>query len=147
MQSDRKHTQTLAEQLARGDVSVLGALFVAYREQLRCEIARNLAGDPRLASRFDASDVVQELFRDAQQQVSGYVQNHTRIEFLTWLRGLARERFLKFQRDHLDAQCRTLKRQTPLPDESWRHPAADKGSPSEDARAAERDEQVRRALL
>src|SRR5262245_44546964 len=145
MRPDPEHTRKLIEQLAGGDVSVLGPLFVAYREQLRCEIARNLAGDPRLATRFDASDVVQELFRDAQQQVGGYVQNQTRIEFLTWLRGLARERFLKFQRDHLDAQCRTLKRQTPLPEESWRHPAAEQESPSEDVRAAERDDQVRRA--
>ncbi|HKA07658.1 MAG TPA: sigma-70 family RNA polymerase sigma factor, partial [Gemmataceae bacterium] len=48
--------------------------------------------------------------------------------------------------DHLDAQCRSLKRQHSLPDESWRHPAADQPSPSQAARTAERDEQVRRAL-
>src|SRR5262245_8714949 len=106
MRPDREQIQGLVEQLAGGDSSVLAALFVEYREQLRREIARNLAGDPRLATRFDASDVVQELFRDAQQQVDDYVQNHSRIEFLAWLRGLARERFLKFQREHLDAQCR-----------------------------------------
>jgi RNA polymerase sigma factor (sigma-70 family) len=39
-----------------------------------------------------------------------------------------------------------LKRQHALPDESWRHPAADEPSPSQAARTAERDEQVRRAL-
>lgn len=137
----------LVDRLAGGDVNVLPVLFAHYREQLRGEIARDLAGDPRLAARFDASDVVQELFRDAQQQVGGYVANHAHIGFLAWLRGLARERRLKFQRDHLDAQCRTMKRQQPLPEDSWRHPAADGQSPSETARATERDEHVRRVLL
>src|SRR5205807_10573253 len=88
----------------------------------------------------------QELFRDAQQQVSGYPASHARIEFLAWLRGLARERCLKFRRDHLDAQCRTMKRQQPLPEESSRHPAAVDPSPSDAARQTERDDQVRQAL-
>src|SRR5262245_50498396 len=146
MRQRAEQVQKLLEQLTGGDESVFAALFARHREQLRRGIARDLSADPRLAARFDASDVVQELFLDAQRQVSGYIENHERIEFLAWLRGLARERCLKFRRDHLLAQCRTLQRQHPLPDESWRHPAADQSSPSQAARIAERDEQLQKAL-
>jgi RNA polymerase sigma-70 factor (ECF subfamily) len=136
----------LLEGLARGDEGALAALFDRYREDLRREVARGLAADPRLAARFDASDVVQEVFLDARRQVAGFLACGGRIDFWVWLRGLARERRLKFLRDHLDAQCRTAKRQQPLPDESWRHPPAPAQSPSAAARVAEQAEGVLRAL-
>jgi len=147
MRDSRKHFPVLLDQLTGGDVSVLAALFVQHRAQLRREIARDLSSDPRLDARFDASDVVQELFHDAQTQVVGYVANHARVDFLAWLRGLARERCIKFRRDHLNAQCRTMRRQQPLPEESWRHPPTDDLSPSDAARTDERDDRVRQALL
>src|SRR5262249_32478715 len=108
--------------------------------------ARELADDPRLAARFDASDVIQEVFLDARKQVGWFLANDGRIDFWAWLRGLARERRLKFLRDHLDAQCRTAKRQHVLPDESRRHPPAPGDSPSGAAQAAEQAERLRRAL-
>jgi RNA polymerase sigma-70 factor (ECF subfamily) len=127
----------LRDCLARGDEAALGALFDAYRTQLRREVARELAADPRLAARFDASDVVQEAFLDARQQIGWFLAHGDRVEFGFWLRGLVRERRLKFLRDHLDAQCRSARRQQPLPDESWRHPAASQDSPSAVAVAAD----------
>src|SRR5262249_47555969 len=42
---------------------------------------------------------------------------------------------------------RTMKRQQPLPEESWKHPAANDKSPSETVRLTERDERVRQTLL
>jgi RNA polymerase sigma-70 factor (ECF subfamily) len=137
---------TYLERLARGDEEALGGLFDSYRPLLRLEVARELAADPRLAARFDASDVVQEVFLDARRQVRGYLAGGGRVDFWVWLRGLARERRLKFLRDHLDAQCRTVKRQQALPDESWRHPAAAQDSPSGVAGTAEQAERLRRAL-
>src|SRR5262245_31290872 len=101
---------SLLERLARGDEEALGHLFDRYREDLRREVARDLAADPRLGARFDASDVVQEVFLDARKQVGAFLAAGDRIDFSGWLRGLARERRLKFLRDHLDAQCRTAKR-------------------------------------
>jgi RNA polymerase sigma-70 factor (ECF subfamily) len=136
----------LLDRLVGGDDTALATLFAHYREQLKREIERDLADDPRLESRFDASDVVQEVFRDAQLQIAGYLTNRDRIEFVAWLRGLARERRLKFQRDHLQAQCRSLKRQQTLPDDSAHHPAAEQESPSAAARTAERDERLQRAM-
>jgi RNA polymerase sigma-70 factor (subfamily 1) len=146
MKTEADRIAALLERLAHGDEEALGALFDSYRQQLRLEIARELAADPRLAARFDASDVVQEVFLDARQQIHGFLANGGRVDFWVWLRGLARQRRLKFLRDHLDAQCRTAKRQRALPDESWQHPAAPDDSPSAAARATEQAEALRRAL-
>lgn len=132
--------------MVRGDDDALGALFDLYRQRLRMELARKLAQDPRLASRFDASDVVQEVFLDARRQLAQYLDSRDRVEVWVWLRGLARERLLKFFRDHLDARCRTAKRQQALPDESWRHPPAPGNSPSAAARADEQADRLRRTL-
>jgi RNA polymerase sigma-70 factor (ECF subfamily) len=136
----------LLERLAHGDEEALGALFDFYRQSLRQEVARELAGDPRLAARFDASDVVQEVFLDAQKQLGWFQANGSRIGFWPWLRSLARERRLKFLRDNLDAQCRTAKRQQALPDDSWKHPPSPEESPSTAARDAEEAERLRGAL-
>jgi RNA polymerase sigma-70 factor (ECF subfamily) len=137
---------TFLERLAQGDEESLGALFDAHRPHLRQEIAQDLARDPRLAARFDASDVVQEVFLDARRQIGQFLADRGRIDFGAWLRGLARERRLKFLREHLDAQCRTAKRQQGLPDESWSHPPSPGDSPSGAVCAAEQAEKVRLAL-
>ncbi len=146
MNVENDRITALLERVARGDEDALGALFHSYRHLLREEIARDLAGDPRLAARFDASDVVQEVFLDARAQIRWFLGTAGRVDFWVWLRGLARERRLKFLRDHLDAQCRSAKRQQLLPDESWQHPAAPEHSPSGAAVAAEQAERVWQAL-
>jgi RNA polymerase sigma-70 factor, ECF subfamily len=90
--------------------------------------------------------VVQEVYRDAKQQVRGYVAAGARVGFFAWLRGLARQRRLKLVRDHLDAQCRTVKRQQALPEDSWRHPPAPGGTPSGAVAAAEQRQRLSAAL-
>jgi RNA polymerase sigma-70 factor, ECF subfamily len=137
----------LIERLAGGDESALGPLFDLYRQRLRQELASELAADPRLAARFDASDVVQEVFLQARRELPWFLANGDRVEFWVWLRGLARERRLRFLRDNLDAQCRTAKRQQALPDESHHHPPAAGESPSTAAAAAEDAERLARALV
>jgi RNA polymerase sigma-70 factor (ECF subfamily) len=138
--------RVLLERLTQGRLEAIDQLFECYRDRLRREVARDLTADPRLRSRFDASDVVQEVFRDARQQVRGYVAAGARVGFFAWLRGLAYERRLKFVRDHLDAQRRTVKRQQALLDDSWRHPAAPDDSPSRAAVAAEQRQSLSAAL-
>jgi RNA polymerase sigma-70 factor (ECF subfamily) len=137
---------TLMERLVRGEDGALAALFDLYRSRLRREVAGELAADPRLAARFDASDVVQEVFLDARQQIGWFLASGGRVDFWVWLRGLARERRLKFLRDHLDAQCRSAKRQLALPDGSNGHPPAPGHSPSEAAGAAEEAERLAHTL-
>src|SRR5262245_36472493 len=142
MNSPADRVSVLLGRLDAGDESALGALFDLYRPRLRRELACELAVDPRLGSRFDASDVVQEVFLDARREIGWFLTHSDRVEFWVWLRGLARERRLKFVRDHLDAQCRTARRQQPLPEDSARHPAAPGESPSHSARAAEDSERL-----
>jgi RNA polymerase sigma-70 factor, ECF subfamily len=146
MSTSPDQTATLLDRVAQGDDECLGALFDLHRARLRQEVARELAGDPRLVARFDASDVVQEVFLDARQQIGRFLADRARIDFLAWLRGLARQRRLKFLRDHLDAQCRTARRQQALPDESWLHPPSPGDSPSGEASAAEQAERLCRAM-
>jgi RNA polymerase sigma factor (sigma-70 family) len=91
--------------------------------------------------------VVQEVLLDAQKQIGWFRANGGRIGFWTWLPGLARERRLKFLRDHhLDAQCRMATRQRTLLDASWQHPPSPGDSPSGGAQVAEEAERLRRAL-
>jgi RNA polymerase sigma-70 factor (subfamily 1) len=146
MSTEPNHN-TFLDRLAQGDEESLAALFDAHRSHLRQEIAQDLARDPRLAARFDASDVVQEVFLDARRQIGQFLADRGRVDFAVWLRGLARERRLKFLREHLDAQCRTAKRQQALPDQSWGHPPSPEDSPSGAACAAEEAECLRLALL
>jgi RNA polymerase sigma-70 factor (ECF subfamily) len=136
----------LLKRLRAGDESVLGSLLDAYRPRLHREIAGELAADPRLAARFDASDVVQETMLDACRQIDRFVASRERVSFWVWLRGLARERRLKFLRDHLDAQCRTAKRQQALPEESGRHPSWPGASPSSAVQSAEEADRVVTAM-
>jgi RNA polymerase sigma-70 factor, ECF subfamily len=138
--------QALFHQLTKGNLEVIDQLFACYRELLHRAVSRELTADGRLRARFDASDVVQEVFRDARQQVRGYVAAGARVGFFAWLRGLARERRLKFVRDHLDAQRRTVRRQQALPDDSWRHPPSPGGTPSGAAVAAEQRQRLGAAL-
>jgi RNA polymerase sigma-70 factor (ECF subfamily) len=142
MSNSENAARALLEPVAGGDESALGALLGAYRARLRAEVAAELSADPRLAARFDASDVVQERFLDARGQIGQYLAREERVEFWVWLRGLARERRLKFVRDHLDTQCRSAKRQQALPDESARHPVAPGDSPSRAAQSAEEAERL-----
>jgi RNA polymerase sigma-70 factor (ECF subfamily) len=137
----------LLERLEAGDDSALGDLFDLHRQRLRQELAGELAADPRLGARFDASDVVQEVYLEARREIGWYLANGRGVDFWFWLRSLARERRLRFLRDHLDAQCRTAKRQQALPDESAHHPATAGPSPSSAAGAAEQSERLALALL
>jgi RNA polymerase sigma-70 factor (ECF subfamily) len=139
-------TETLLQRLAAGERDVLGELFDHYRQRLRREIAADLAADPRLLARFDASDVVQDVFLDSCRQLDYFLAHRDRLDFLAWLRGLARERRLKYQRNHLDAQCRSLTRQQPIPDSSGGHPAAPGSGPEGAVARAEEADRAREAL-
>jgi RNA polymerase sigma-70 factor (ECF subfamily) len=146
MRTDPSQVSALVDRLTRGHLDAFDAVFECYRDRLLREVARDLAADRRLQPRFDASDVVQEVFADARRQVAGYVAAGSRVGFLDWLRGLARERRLKLVRSHLDAQRRTVKRQQSLPEDSWRHPPAPEDTPSRAAAAAEQLQRLGAAL-
>jgi RNA polymerase sigma factor (sigma-70 family) len=136
----------LLDRLVAGDRDVLGELFDHYRLRLRQEVAAALAADPRLLTRFDASDVVQDVYLDSQQQLDYFLARRDRLDFFAWLRGLARQRRLKYLRDHVGAQRRTLTRQQPLPDSSGGHPPAPGSGPERAVAKAEEAGRAQHAL-
>src|SRR6187397_2106727 len=94
---------------AMGDADAWGALLAAHSERLRRMVAFRL--DPRLQSRVDASDVVQEAFFEAVAHRCDYFQQHAAIPVFLWLRGVVRNKLLEIHRHHLGTRMRDAARE------------------------------------
>src|SRR5205807_8369026 len=92
----------------RGDAPARQELLVRHRARLRQMIAVRM--DRRLGARLDPSDVVQEVFADAWQKLSDYLQKRP-LPFYPWLRQLAWERLVKLHQRHIQAQRRSTTRE------------------------------------
>jgi RNA polymerase sigma-70 factor (ECF subfamily) len=144
-------TEELLRRTSGGDHDARGALLHRHRQRLRRLVAVRM--DPRLASRLDPSDVVQEVLAEADRRLDGYLRDRP-VPFYPWLRQLADERLADAHRRHVRAARRSVTREQPpapaLPDAS----AAERvgrllGSgtgPSAAARRHELRERVRAAL-
>jgi RNA polymerase sigma-70 factor (ECF subfamily) len=147
MNEEPAETTGLLERLNAGDRDALAGLFDYYRARLQKMV--RLRMDARLAGRLDDSDVLQEAYLDAARQVQGYLRQ-PRVAFYVWLRGLAWERLLNLQRQHLGAQCRAVGRELALPAESSallvRSLLARGPSPSEALLQEELRQRLQRAL-
>ncbi|MEM7315673.1 MAG: sigma-70 family RNA polymerase sigma factor, partial [Planctomycetota bacterium] len=66
--------------------------------------------DPRLASRLDASDVVQDALLLASKRLDEYRRDRP-MEFYPWLRRLAFERLIQMYRHHVERQKRSVNRE------------------------------------
>ena len=119
MVSDTPDTNELLDRVSRGDAAARHDLLARHRDRLRRMIAVRL--DPRLAARFDASDVVQEALLDAAQKLPEYLEKRP-VAFYPWLRRLAWERLVKLHERHVQARKRSVTREefchNLLPDES-----------------------------
>ena len=143
-------TDALLEQAARGDEGARRELLDRFRAQLRRMVVARL--DRRLASRIDASDVVQEALVDAAGQLDRYLAERP-LTFVGWLRSLTQERVLVAHRVHLYAQRRSIAREgrpAGAIDESTealaRHLVARDTSPSNRLARQEQHARVRAAL-
>jgi len=104
-------TQALLSRAAQGDASAQAELLEKYRDRLRRMIAMRL--DRRIASRVDASDVVQEALNNAHGRLPKYFEN-PQTSFYLWLRGIAWDRLVEIHRTHIGAQKRSV-----LKERSW----------------------------
>jgi len=142
-------TDQLIEQAARGDAAARQALLVRHRDRLRRMVAIRL--DPRVLTRADPSDVVQEALAAAAGELSEYLRERP-IPFYPWLRRLAWERLVKLHRRHIGTAKRTVAREVvpALPDGSVdtlaRLALANNTSPSDQAVQKELHARVRTAL-
>ena len=81
------------------------------RPRLRRMVAVRM--DPRLASRVDPSDVVQETLVEAIRKLPDYITQR-RLPFYSWLRELASERLARLCRRHIRAKLRSVTREERL---------------------------------
>jgi RNA polymerase sigma-70 factor (ECF subfamily) len=96
---------------AQGDRSATHQLFARHRTRLKRMVAARL--NPRLASRIDPSDIVQESLADAAQNLPDYLARRP-ISFYPWLRQFAWERLVRAYRKHVLAQRRSVRREQNL---------------------------------
>ena len=145
-------TDVLIGDAARGDADAMRSLLGRHRARLRRMIAVRL--DSRLASRVDASDVVQEALLDAARKLTQYARERP-LPFYAWLYRLAAERVADARRRHWRCASRSVRREevvTTTKSEVSARMLADRlvatdPTPGHLLLCKERQEQVRAALI
>jgi RNA polymerase sigma-70 factor, ECF subfamily len=108
-------TEMLLRKAKAGDRKAFEELFARHQDFLRRFVEMRI--DPKLRSRVDPSDVVQETHLEAFARLEDYLAREP-MPFRLWLRQTAFERMLKLRRQHLAAARRTVDREEHLPDRS-----------------------------
>ena len=95
--------EELVELAAQGDASAWKKLIDQNRPRLRRMIQLRI--DPRLRNRLDASDIMQEAFVRAFENLAKYLEEPDR-SFFVWIRFLAGQQLILAHRHHLKTQKR-----------------------------------------
>jgi RNA polymerase sigma-70 factor (ECF subfamily) len=144
---ENAETNELLAQARAGHVRAFDQLLDRYRSYLIQMVKLRL--DPRLQTRVDASDVVQEAQLEASRRMDSYLKEQP-MPFRLWLRQLVHDRLLMLQRSHVGAARRTVRREVALPEQSSlmfaRQYMSPSSTPSEKASRQELVRQVRHAL-
>jgi RNA polymerase sigma-70 factor (ECF subfamily) len=112
---DEAELRGLLQQLQAGDRGALDRLLHRHRSYLLRVV--ELRMDHKLRGRLDPSDVVQEAQLEAACRIQEYLQREP-MPFHIWLRKMAYERLLRLRRQHVEADCRSVDNEIPLPDGS-----------------------------
>ena len=108
-------TQRLLQQVRTGDRQAVEQLLAQHRAYLRQFVELRL--DPKLRSRADPSDVVQEAQIEALRRLDAYLEQEP-MPFRLWLRQLAHDRLLMMHRRHIKAARRAVGQEVALPERS-----------------------------
>ncbi|WP_218933504.1 sigma-70 family RNA polymerase sigma factor [Rubripirellula lacrimiformis] len=139
---------SLIKRCRAGDRTAFSGWFDSRRGDLKAQVHQRLYG--RMLRRVDASDVVQELFLDADQRLPELQQSELPLD--GWLRILLKQKLVDLQRRHIHAAKRSVRRERPMdcPGSNGEHPkdglAADVSSPSMHLQRIESRDQVQRVL-
>jgi RNA polymerase sigma-70 factor (ECF subfamily) len=98
---------------AEGDLGSWEALVTESRQRLRRMVAFRL--DQRLQGRIDPSDVLQDAYLEAWQDLDNYLQTPA-MPFFLWLRGIAGNKLRELHRHHLGTQMRDPRREVSIYD-------------------------------
>lgn len=136
------NTNHLLEQAQAGDQRALEALFADHRKYLRRVVELRMSDT--LKGRVDPSDVVQETHLAATRRLSHFLSDR-RVSFRIWLRQTAIQQLVNLERHHVQAQKRTVRLETRLPERSSMMLAKSllEARPSRIARQRELTQQVR----
>jgi RNA polymerase sigma-70 factor (ECF subfamily) len=146
VQPDSAQTQTLLEQVARGDREALERLLEHHRPGLCAFVAARL--DVKLRARLDPSDVVQDAQLEVVRRMDDFLRRRP-MPFHLWVRKTTYERLLNLRRDHRVRARRSVDREAAWPDRSSllvARPLLRGPSPSQQAAARELAERVSRAV-
>ena len=100
-------TEELLREAAAGDARAVDLLLDRHRRRLRQMVAVRM--DPRLRSRLDPSDVVQDTLAEAHRQLHDYLRRRP-LPFYPWLRQIAWNRLVDLHRRHVRSSRRAVGR-------------------------------------
>ncbi len=104
-ESDLERLETLMRLSQQGDRGAFAQLCELRREQLVAEVHRKM--DKRLLPRVDASDVIQEVFWDANRRLNEVVGND--VSLLAWMRFLCNQKLVDMHRTHMASKKKRSK--------------------------------------
>lgn len=108
MWPEREKTEQLLANAKAGDQEAVNHLMNRHRDSLHRMIRMRL--DRAIASRVDASDVVQDVLLEASERLDDYISD-PKVPFHLWLRQLAKDRMIDMHRRHRGAQRRSVDRE------------------------------------
>ena len=113
-----EETDHLLQRAGQGDDEAASRLLHRHRARLRRMV--QLRMDPRVLTRIDPSDVIQEAMSVAMRRLPDYAVTQP-IPFYPWLRRIAWDKLQHLHQQHIDAEKRSVRREQPrwdLPDDS-----------------------------
>src|SRR5262249_36010465 len=112
---DPDETGRLLSQVMAGDRQALDHLLALHRGFIRPAVEFRM--DPRVRARLDASDPVQEAQLEAAPAITDSLRRRP-MPFPVWLERTAYETLLRLRRQHVEAACRSVENEVPLPGRS-----------------------------
>lgn len=113
--SESAELHDLLHEARAGNAEAFEQLFQRHRDTLRQIVALRM--DPRLSSRVDASDIIQDAHAVAIERFADYLERQP-VSFHVWLRQIVQDQLLTAYRRHMRADRRTVHREIPLPEQS-----------------------------
>jgi RNA polymerase sigma-70 factor (ECF subfamily) len=108
---DPDRTEELLREARNGDDGAINRLMERHRAAVHRLVQIRL--DQRIQRRLDVSDVVQDVFVEANRRIQRYLANPL-LPFHLWLRHIARDRIIDAHRRHRQSARRSVDREQPL---------------------------------
>jgi RNA polymerase sigma-70 factor (ECF subfamily) len=111
MWPDKERTEELLSGARQGDSKAINRLLERHRDAVRRLVQIRL--DQKIQRRLDVSDVVQDVFVEANRRLADYLEQ-PKMPFHLWLRHIARDRIIDAHRRHRVSAKRSVDREQPL---------------------------------